>query len=491
MKKIGVGARNVSTAYHEVKISSDSSKVITLTADALRVWPSTLQEPLLEIPEPFGRGTCFTPAGECVVCGQEGAVEIWSVGTQEPVGRLEPVTAPLVDAEASPCGKILACSCWKKGHSSIGTYVQKNDGISIWHMQSETLLGRLAATRKSRFSQTEELRTIMAYDMVFSPTGRQLYVLESECVSSWRISDLQCTRCWEHKERPLCFDLSPDGKLLAVGYKSGKVRVWQQSDASRPISTFKVGSGPVRRCRFSADGRYLCALSQMPTSEGGNIKMPEGEDILSIRQVNARFASLWSIQQGYQEEWRHINGVVWSGFVGAPPLLAILDGDGFIRIVDLLSRETIFRWITDDPVFTIIPAPNGRYFLAVTRLNNVLAVSLEGYELSPPIVTCRTLFDGELCQYASQPTVDCAWCGKRFVPASSLVETLRRLSERRRAAESSLVETLRRLLGRHRIAESPCANLPSDAWDDPALVSKCPHCKRPLKYNPFVVEDEE
>lgn len=37
----------------------------------------------------------------------------------------------------------------------------------------------------------------------------------------------------------------------------------------------------------------------------------------------------------------------------------------------------------------------------------------------------------------------------------------------------------------------PCLNLPVEAWDEPRLLSECPLCHAPLKFNPFVVDNRD
>lgn len=39
--------------------------------------------------------------------------------------------------------------------------------------------------------------------------------------------------------------------------------------------------------------------------------------------------------------------------------------------------------------------------------------------------------------------------------------------------------------------QSPCASLPPEAWEDPRLLSECPHCHKPLRFNPFVVDNKD
>jgi len=37
--------------------------------------------------------------------------------------------------------------------------------------------------------------------------------------------------------------------------------------------------------------------------------------------------------------------------------------------------------------------------------------------------------------------------------------------------------------------QSPCLHLPAEVWDGPRLLSKCPLCHKPLRFNPFIVDN--
>ena len=39
--------------------------------------------------------------------------------------------------------------------------------------------------------------------------------------------------------------------------------------------------------------------------------------------------------------------------------------------------------------------------------------------------------------------------------------------------------------------QSPCLELPDEAWNEPRLLSECPFCHKPLKFNPFIVDNRE
>ena len=50
-----------------------------------------------------------------------------------------------------------------------------------------------------------------------------------------------------------------------------------------------------------------------------------------------------------------------------------------------------------------------------------------------------------------------------------------------------LVSAVQTLSGDLRPDQSPCLELPSEAYDDPRLLSACPRCDESLKFNPFLV----
>ncbi|MCR4321229.1 MAG: hypothetical protein NUV74_12950 [Candidatus Brocadiaceae bacterium] len=58
-------------------------------------------------------------------------------------------------------------------------------------------------------------------------------------------------------------------------------------------------------------------------------------------------------------------------------------------------------------------------------------------------------------------------------------------------AEKKILETIAGITRDARLSpkDSPCLKLPKDAWNDPRLLSQCPHCHQPLKFNPFVVDN--
>jgi len=60
---------------------------------------------------------------------------------------------------------------------------------------------------------------------------------------------------------------------------------------------------------------------------------------------------------------------------------------------------------------------------------------------------------------------------------------LREDVERHGVSETTIHEAVEDIASEN---QSPCLDLPAEAWDEPRLLSACPLCRQPLKFNPFV-----
>ncbi|HJW87767.1 MAG TPA: hypothetical protein VJ440_14130 [Candidatus Brocadiaceae bacterium] len=57
-------------------------------------------------------------------------------------------------------------------------------------------------------------------------------------------------------------------------------------------------------------------------------------------------------------------------------------------------------------------------------------------------------------------------------------------------AEMKILDTIAGITRDARLSpeDAPCLKLPAEAFNTPHLVSECPHCHKPLRFNPFVVD---
>lgn len=67
------------------------------------------------------------------------------------------------------------------------------------------------------------------------------------------------------------------------------------------------------------------------------------------------------------------------------------------------------------------------------------------------------------------PSADCPFCGKRFIPNPSILNLISQLQST--ATNITLPVSMQ---------------LDAKAWDDPGLLLNCPHCEKSLRFNPFI-----
>jgi len=72
-------------------------------------------------------------------------------------------------------------------------------------------------------------------------------------------------------------------------------------------------------------------------------------------------------------------------------------------------------------------------------------------------------------------TTVCEWCGHRFSTPDEILEMIEDIQRNANLTPD----------------QSPCLDLPVEAWEEPKLLSECPSCHQPLKYNPFVVDNRD
>ena len=94
-------------------------------------------------------------------------------------------------------------------------------------------------------------------------------------------------------------------------------------------------------------------------------------------------------------------------------------------------------------------------------------VTLHGFHFGPPIITAVRSW------FVNLVTALCEYCGRRFEP------------------EIRVLDAIRSITAHLTPDQSPCLVLPPEAWDDSRLLSACPHCHEPVKFNPFMTDKRD
>jgi WD40 repeat protein len=180
----------------------------------------------------------FDPTGRLVATGGEaGHVRIWDVQTGRPVGGALVGHENFVNSvDFSPDGRTLASS------GQDGT-------VRLWSVAAQPL-GRPVVP----------IGSVLAMD----PTGRLLAV--NSRAPAQVVSQRDWSPVWTVPGRGETYSaaFSPDGSLLALGDRTGVLKVWDVR-AKRQVSPLLGDRGPdsVWSVAFSPDGRYLAAIGRL------------------------------------------------------------------------------------------------------------------------------------------------------------------------------------------------------------------------------------
>jgi hypothetical protein len=110
----------------------------------------------------------------------------------------------------------------------------------------------------------------------------------------------------------------------------------------------------------------------------------------------------------------------------------------------------------------------------------VSAASIENAEISPPVVTpvriCsfkKSVLKKNRYFWDAFLRATCPWCGKRFTISENILELIKTSNPDRDLSPN----------------KSICPGLQSGEREDPRLLSECPLCQKPLRFNPFLVDN--
>ncbi|KAG0449786.1 hypothetical protein HPP92_027233 [Vanilla planifolia] len=116
----------------------------------------------------------------------------------------------------------------------------------------------------------------------FSPNSNILYVTsmhgDQAKISSWSTSSWERIASKKIVREPIsAFDISNDGKLLAIGTIEGDVAIASSSDLKRQTTVKKAHLGPVTALDFSHDSRALVSASFDSTARVTLVQQPTGK----------------------------------------------------------------------------------------------------------------------------------------------------------------------------------------------------------------------
>ena len=267
------------------------------------------------------RGVAFSPDGALLASGSyDGSCRLWSVQSQEPVGKpLTEYTTGVSSVAFSPDGTLLAS----------GSYDQS---CRLWSVQSQKPVGKPLTGH-----------TGAVYSIAFSPDGTLL--ASGSYDQSCRLWSVQSQKpvgkpLTGHTGAVYSIAFSSDGTLLASGSYDQSCRLWSVQ-SQKPVGKPLTGhTGGVSSVAFSSDGALLAS----------------GSEDKSCR--------LWSVQgqepmgKSLTGHTDHVDSVAFSPN-GA--LLASGSKDKSCRLWSVQSQEPVDKPLTGHTgwVYSVVFSPDG------------------------------------------------------------------------------------------------------------------------------------
>jgi len=431
--------------------SPDGRRILSCSEDSLlKIWDAELCMRVSPL-EAEIRACAYSPDGTRIITGaRESTLKVRDARTGQELavfdrwkGALQLGSGP--DPRYS---YVNACA-----YSPDGKRIVSGGGnaLDLWDAQTEVPLASLTG----HSGRVEAC--------IFSSDGRRIvsagggYTGSEECsLGELKVWDA-CTarevaKLEGHNGRVAACAYSPDGyQILAGG--SDDLTVWDEK-AGTQMTALAENSSTINCCAFSPDGRRILAAR-------GDIltvwNSKNGQELLSLKGHMDGVNSC-----AYSGDGRKILSA--SGLMGRRNELRVWDSETG-KTLALLRSDAKFYCVANGSAEGFMAAGDSQGRLYILRML--------GLEIGVPFISLVHLFCFDAEQWDAQASAKCEWCGQRFVPPDGVFDVIRGIT---RNANLSL-------------DDSPCAKLPYEAWDEPRLLSQCPHCHQPVRFNPFIVDN--
>jgi len=215
----------------------------------------------------------------------------------------------------------------------------------------------------------------------------------------------------------------------------------------------------VKVCFFSLDGKRIISSSNDYTLKIWDVET--GEELATIPGIIGRGLTI------KRKEWLSPDGKYIVSALGQT--LMLWDAKNGDKLATLTSQTGAIPAVTF--------SPDASYSVLASVHGLVLILSHENLEILEPIVTSARirLYEGKKSNWDKNITAGCNWCVKRFTVPDNILD---------------LIRSIYRNLG-ITPDQSSCLHLPDEAWEESGLISECPLCHKPLKFNPFIVDNSD
>jgi WD40 repeat protein len=349
--------------YSKVVFSSDGSRLISYSDNAIQVWDASSGQRCLTIPT----GDLLTDVAinrdgsRLASASLDGDVKIWDART----GRM-------LHALAEHAGRIHAV-CFNHDGQRLASACADHT-IKIWDV-----------------AKGREVRTLKGHDgspllVTFSPDGERLASAgEGSTLFVWNLRTGERMKTYKADTGVLALYFSPDGTYLDSVWSEGTVRRWDLR-AEREPQPLRSRRGPLDAATFSPDGIRLAWAAEDKTVNVWNLQ--SDEEILTLRGHSgavhgiafspdgARLASasadgtvrVWDLRAAQQARTMRmpVAGVKHLAFSSDGHLLALASDKAEAEIVRVWDTRTGVKTL-DLPGHAVCFSPDGQRLASAAR----------------------------------------------------------------------------------------------------------------------------
>jgi WD40 repeat protein len=389
----------------------------------------------------FIKACAYSPdGGQIVSASADGTLRIWDPEN----GRVLKVLRGHTDI-------VSLCAYTPDGHRILSG--SEDGSFRLWDATRGTEVAALAG------------HSGIPTSCAFSPDGHHLVTCSSPLPSN--AGPLALLKLWDASTGEELFNLSghtqtvfgcafsPDGRRIVSGSYDRTLRIWH---AGRGVELASIIGAGTTVCAYSPDGRRI---------------LSDGLKTLEVWHASRLF-SLPSLCRGH---WSAENSAISLGGRWAIcPAEGTWESPGTaIKAWDLDTGDQAGEFIVGWKVRATAVSLAGRALAVGDENGGVFILRIEGLDSHPQWTTAVRIYQHDLHRWDRELTALCPWCGSRFAPPANALDAIRGIGRAARLRED----------------QSPCAVLSAESWQEPRLMSECGKCRKPLRFNPFIVDNQD
>ncbi len=348
-----------------------------------------------------------------------------------------------------------------------------NGSCVIWEIDT----GRCVNTAPGISARLADGRLPSVRCFTLGSDGRRAFLgLFDRSVRLYDLATGECLRALETLPRNAeSISFTPDGRLVLFGGNDASVRLYD-IEKWQCLHNYPGPLGP-SRIEMTPDGRKAVYASGMQSIAADKLLFIDLSTGQLLRCLVGHTLDVSSIVVTPGGRWA----------ISASK-------DGTLRVWDLNTGECISIYPIGESISAMSEVcPDGRFICGTDR-GSLHFLTLKNLPDQAPKVTATRLFNWNTLEalretktrnrleepanevpananmaYDEKLTSSCLWCGRRFVPSDVVLDAIYGILRNAKISNE----------------HSPCRELPADAWNEARLISECPHCHRPLRFNPF------